>query len=166
MRRRLGGYTEQKHLRRSHAPGMITRVLILVFWSFATCFADLESVKAERNLEKRSEKAMKNAHAALDRAREISRHGDQTAESAALAEVGQSIELCKASLEQSGKNPRKSPKYFKRAEIEIRRLIRRLDNFRIDKSVDEREPIEKLIELSLHIHEELLAGILGKKARK
>jgi hypothetical protein len=144
---------------------MMYRVFCLSLVSAACCLADLDLVKAEPNLEKRSEKAFKNAHAAFDRARQAFKDGDAVAEANALGEVGQSIELGKQSLDESGKNPRRSPKYFKRAEIELRKLIRRLDNFRIEQSVDDRATVDKLLELGHRIHEELILGIMGKKGK-
>ena len=144
---------------------MIRRIVFLTLVSMSLCWADLTLVMAEPNLEKRSEKAMKNAHAALDRARQALKDRDQTAETAAIAEIGESVELCKESLDKSGKNPRRSPKYFKRAEIEIRKLIRRLDSFRLEMSFDDRESIDKLIARFHQIHEEIILGIMGKKGK-
>jgi hypothetical protein len=142
---------------------IITRALFLTSFSIAVGFADMDHVMAENNLEKRSELAMKNAHEALDRSRQAYQHRNDDEDQKALDEVARSVELCKESLDQSGKNPRRSPKYFKRAEIELRKLIRRLDSFRIERGVDDREPIDKLLEQSHRIHEELIAGIMGKK---
>jgi hypothetical protein len=144
---------------------MIARALSLLFCTAFCCLADLEMVKAEPNLEKRSEKALKNAHAALDKARQNLKDGDRVSELQALTEVGESVELAKKSLDDSGKNPRRSPKYFKRAEIELRKLIRRLDNFRIEQSVDDREPTDKLLEMCHRIHEDLILGIMGRKGK-
>jgi chemotaxis regulatin CheY-phosphate phosphatase CheZ len=129
----------------------------------AATFADLDTVLREANLEKRSEKAMKNAHGALDRARDAYKKGDAAAEAAALDEVRQSIELAKKSLDDSGKDPRRNSKYFKKAEIELRKLIRRLDEFMIEKSVDDRQPVEQILRLGHRIHEALIAGIMGNR---
>lgn len=131
-----------------------------------TAFADIATVMREDNLEKRSEKAMKNAHAALDRARDAYKKGDYAAEAALLDEVRQSIELSKKSLDNSGKDPRRNSKYFKKAEIELRKLIRRLDEFKFEKSVDDRQPIEEILRIGHRIHEALIAGIMGNKPRK
>jgi hypothetical protein len=120
--------------------------------------ADLEAVKAEPNLEKRSEKAMAFAHKALDEARK-----DHSGYEARLEEMRAGIDLCVESLEATGKDPRRNPKYFKKAEIELRKLIRRLDNYRIELSIDERGPVEKLLEHAHKVHDELLLGIMTKK---
>jgi hypothetical protein len=145
---------------------MMIRALCLAPLLIAVCFAGLDQVMAEQNLEKRSELALKNAHAALDGARQAFKDGDLGAEAKALEEVGRSVELSKQSLDQSGKNPRRSPKYFKKAEIEVRKLIRRLDSFRLEMSVDDRGPVDKLIDFSHKVHEDLIAGIMGKKPKQ
>jgi hypothetical protein len=124
---------------------------------------DLNLVRAEPNLEKRSDKALANAHKALDRAQKAYGDGDLQAVEAALAEAREALELSIASLKETGKNPRKSPKYFKRAEIQTRRMLRRLEDFRLFMGVDDRRLAESLV---LHVqktHEWLLEGIMSKK---
>ncbi|MBK5294567.1 MAG: hypothetical protein JJE04_23165 [Acidobacteriia bacterium] len=135
----------------------------------AFCFAsqcsaaDLSAVLAEPNLEKRSEKAIGHAHKALDAARAAYREGDTDQMNGGFDELLRSIELAKKSLDESGKNARKSPKYFKKAEINLRKLNTRMDNFRVEMSVEDRAPIEKIIERSIHIRDEILEAIMGKK---
>jgi type II secretory pathway pseudopilin PulG len=136
---------------------------ILILFAAAAAAADLSAVMAEANLEKRSEKALKHADAVLDEARKAykSGHGENLA--SLLAEILESVELAKKSLDESGKNARRSPKYFKRAEIAIRKLNRRLDNFRIEMSVDEREPVEKIMQRASQIRDEIIMAIMGRK---
>ena len=135
--------------------------LVLIFAS--RLMAGLDAVKAEHNLERRSELALANAESALDKARETYKNGDEQPFKSALEELSESIDLCKQSLDESGKNARKSPKYFKKAEIGIRHLIRRLDNFRIEMSIDDRGPVEKLQERAHGLQEAILHEIMGKK---
>ena len=108
--------------------------------------ADLAAVRAEPNAERRSDRALANADIALDEAKKALESGEAAKLVSGLEEVRESIRLCKESLEQSGKNPRKNPKYFKKAEIGIRKLIRRLDNFKHEVPVEDRKPVEDLIE--------------------
>jgi hypothetical protein len=124
---------------------------------------DLDAVRKEPSLEKRSELALNNADTALDRARDAYQKADDPAFKAALAEVSDSIGLCKQSLDESGKNARKSPKYFKKAEIGIRRLSRRLDNLQIEVSVDDRPLVEPVAARAHTLQEEILHAIMGKK---
>lgn len=138
-------------------------VLLAILLSPAAMWADLESVKAEPDLEKRSEKALLNAEAALDRARTAYQNANDPQLKSALDEIGQSLDLCKGSLDESGKNARKRPKYFKKAEIGIRRLVRRLDNFKIEMSPDDRPPVEALVSRAQKLQEEILQAIMGKK---
>lgn len=145
---------------------MMVRGACLVFALGFTCMgADIASVKAEINPERRSERALINAEAALDEAKKALEQGEEKKLAEAIAEVGESIALSKESLEQSGKNPRKNPKYFKKAEIGIRKLIRRLDNFRLDITVDERKPVEDLIEKANALQEDILQAIMTKKKK-
>jgi NADH:ubiquinone oxidoreductase subunit D len=141
-------------------------VLLVVLLVSAGAFllaADIESVKSEPNLERRSEKALLNAEAAFDAARKAHSDGADQAFTVALAEIGQSIQLIRQSLDDSGKNARKSPKYFKKAEVGLRKLGRRLDSFRVELSVDERAPVEKLVQQAHETQEHLLHAIMGKK---
>ena len=100
----------------------------LVFSGVA--WADLWRVNKEPNLEKRSKLALENAHQALKAARQAYDGGDLDTTRALLLEVEQSVHLAEESLKKTGKNPRRSPKHFKRAEIDTRELLRRIDSFR------------------------------------
>lgn len=124
---------------------------------------DLAAIRKEPNLEKRSERALANADAAIDRARTAYEKADDGQFKAALNEVSESILLCKQSLDESGKNARKRPKYFKKAEIGIRRLSRRLDSLRIEVSVDDRPLVEPVAAQAHRLQEEILLAIMGKK---
>jgi hypothetical protein len=124
---------------------------------------DLAPVLAEPNLEKRAEKAIIAAGAALDSARNAWREGRAAEQAEARQQVREAIDLSLKSLADSGKDARRSPKYFKRVEIELRKLIRRIDNFRIELSVDERPPVTDLQAYATISHEKLLLDIMTKK---
>jgi hypothetical protein len=126
--------------------------------------ADLDKVKAEPNLEKRSRLALENADHALKKARAAYNEGDLKAATALVAEVQDSVLLAEASLKETGKNPRKSPKWFKRAEIQTRDLLRKLDAFGQEMSVDDRSILGPVKAKVQEVHEGLLIGIMeGKK---
>ncbi|MBM3735073.1 MAG: hypothetical protein FJW39_04740 [Acidobacteria bacterium] len=125
--------------------------------------ADLAGVKAEPDLERRSEFALANADKALDEARKALDQGQETELKTAIDEVHQSLVLSKESLVQSGKNARRNPKYFKKAEIGIRKLIRRLETFKLEVHVDEREPVEKLITRAHELQDEIMLMVFKKK---
>ncbi len=128
---------------------------------------DLASVRAEPNLEKRSAKALDNARDALETAHKAyNDQGDLTRTNAALNEIGDSVELAYESLVATGKNPRKRPKYFKRAEIKTRELMRRLDDFRAQMGAEERDVIDQVRHRLQKVHDSLLEGIMGRGKRK
>ena len=88
---------------------------------------DLTSITSEPNLEKRSERALDYANLALDAARDHYNAGDYDKSQSDLQEVRDSVELAYQSLSDTGKDPRKDPKFFKRAELRLRELLRRLE---------------------------------------
>ena len=138
-------------------------VFCCVPWLLPVAAADLAVVRAEPDLEKRSEKATTAASDAFAVAKKAFRDGDKAGETAALAEIHEAVNIAMKSLEDSGKDARRSPKYFKKAEIALRKLLRNLDDLRIAKSVEERKAIEDLIPVVLEAHDKVLLGIMTKK---
>jgi len=124
---------------------------------------DLARLQSEPNLEKRARAALNNAEEALKQAREAYKNGDTAAAESRLEEVEQSVELADSTLKQTGKNPSRSPKHFKYAELRTRDLLRKLDGFRDDMSVADRPALERVIATVQKIHDALLEGIMGKK---
>lgn len=124
---------------------------------------DLGAIKKEPNLERRSDLALQYASSALDTARDAYAAGDVDKTGAAIEEVGSSVDLAYDSLEQTGKDPRRSPKFFKRAEMSTRQLLRRLDGMIESMSVVDRMAAEKVRGRVADIHENLLKGIMKKK---
>jgi hypothetical protein len=124
---------------------------------------DLARVEAEPNLEKRAHAALDNAVEALRQARDAYAKGDDAGTNARLEEVQRSVELAASALEQTGKNPSRSPKHFKQAELRTRDLLRKLDGFRDQMSVADRAAAERVVEAVQKIHDAWLDGIMGKK---
>jgi hypothetical protein len=127
--------------------------------------ADLDRVKAEPNLEKRSRLALENAHAALKGAKNAYANGETDKLKAQILEVQQSVELTGESLKETGKNPRRSPKYFKKAEIDTRDLLRRIEAFQDDMSVTDRPLLDPLRIAVQQVHDDLLRGIMEGKRK-
>src|SRR5262245_48770928 len=96
--------------------------------------ADLTRANAEPNLEKRSQLALDNASAAYKAARAAYEKGDNDQVSASAKEILESVDLAFTSLNKTGKDPRKSPKWFKKAEMETRDLSRKLEAFQQEMS--------------------------------
>jgi Skp family chaperone for outer membrane proteins len=126
--------------------------------------ADLKAALAEKNLEKRSKLALDNAQSALQGARDAYRNGEPEKVAALAAEIEESVDLAYASLQQTGKDPRKSSNWFKKAEIATRDLARKLDTFQQDMSFSERPVLDKVKARVQQVHDDLLLGLMeGKK---
>lgn len=124
--------------------------------------ADLGAVKAEPDPNKRSELALMNAEEKLDAARQAYKSGDEAAQAADIQEVGDSVALCYESLEQTHGAPRKS-RYYKRAELRVSALMRRLSGFRDEVNFDFRPKVDAVLKKVSDIHDELLSDIMSKK---
>ena len=131
----------------------------------ASARADLTRALKETNLEKRSVLALENAAAAYTAARAAYQKGENEAVATLLAEVQESVELAQTSLVATGKNPRKSPKYFKRAEIETRALLKRLEGLEHEMGFNDRPMVEKVKARVQQIHDELLVGLMEGKRK-
>jgi hypothetical protein len=130
---------------------------LLLFLAF-----DLTAAKAEPDLNRRSELALVNADVKIDEARQAYQAGNEEAEEAAILEVAESVTLCYQSLEKARGEPRKS-KYYKRAELKVSALMRRLSGFRDEVSFDFRPNVEAALKRLSDIHDELLSDIMSRK---
>ncbi len=128
--------------------------------------ADLGKANAEPNLEKRSQLALENADDALKRARGLYGKGDLKQTAAAVEEIRESVALAQTSLQQTGKDPRRSPKWFKRAELKTRDLMKKLDGFSREMSYEDRDMLKPAMEKTRQVHEDLLTGIMEGKKKK
>jgi hypothetical protein len=137
---------------------------MLTLVACAPLMADLAQVRAEPNLEKRAHLALENAERAL-KACHIAYQAENLQQTQALLdEVKDSVDLAEASLDATGKNPIKSPRHFKYAEIKTEDLVRKLDGLSQDMNVADRPMVEKVKVRVQEVHEKLLQGIMmGKK---
>lgn len=143
---------------------MLVAAAVVLAASAGTSHADLKRALDEQNLEKRSQLALENAKTSYQELRTAYEKGENEKAVAAIKEIGESVDLSYTSLNQTGKNPRKSPKYFKQAEITTRDLLRRLDNFQREMSFDDRPLLDPTIKKLQKVHDELLVGLMeGKK---
>ena len=125
--------------------------------------ADLKTAMAEPDLGKRSKLALDNANAALKSAREAYNNDQKEQLSAAVNEIVDSVNLASESLKATGKNPRKSPKWFKQAEIATRDLLKKMETLQHDMSFDERGVLDKAKTRTQEVHDELLLGLMEGK---
>jgi hypothetical protein len=127
--------------------------------------ADLKIAHNEKDLGKRSKLALDNAGAALKEAREAYQKDDDKALAAAALEIEDSVSLAWDSLESTGKNPRKSPRWFKSAEIETRNLLKKLDTLQHDISFEDRPVLDKAKARLQKVHDDLLRGVMEGKGK-
>ena len=128
--------------------------------------AELDQARSEPNLEKRSKLALDNADAALHAARAAYRTGDAAASAAKMKEVQDSVDLAFMSLTDTGKNPRKSPKYFKQAEMATRELGRKLDDFQHEMGYNDRPSLDAVKARIQQVHDDLLTGLMEGRKKK
>lgn len=140
-------------------------VLALACALAGVAHAGLKEALAETNLEKRSKLALDNADVCLQAMRAAYEKNDNGQVAAAAAEMRESVDLAYASLTQTGKDPRKSPKWFKRAEIGTRDLLRRLDAFQRDMSFEDRAMLDELKARTQQVHDALLMGLMEGKRK-
>jgi hypothetical protein len=126
--------------------------------------ADLKTAMAEPDLGKRSKLALDNAGLMVKAVRDAYNAGEKQKLSEAADEYVASVNLASESLKATGKNPRKSPKWFKQAEIATRDLLKKLDTLQHDLSFDDRNVLDKAKTRTQEVHDELLLGLMeGKK---
>ena len=135
---------------------------VLTFAALVCGAQELDSIKAERDPERRSDRALDWADRLLSVSRDNYAEGDYKKALAGVNEIRESVDLAQKSLMESHKNPHKS-KYYKKAELRLRELARHLEEFKRESSVDDRPPIDSLIAHVNEVHDELLTGILEKK---
>ena len=140
--------------------------LALTLAGGAAASTELDAVRAEANLEKRSKLALDNAASALKSAREAYQAGDTATVTAKADEIGESVDLAFNSLTETGKNPRKSPKWFKHAEMETRELTRRLEDFAQQMNYNDRAILDKTRARVEQVHDELLTGLMEGRKKK
>jgi hypothetical protein len=128
------------------------------------CLAgDLAAIRLEPNLERRSELAMDNAALAMDVARDASTSGDEAKLKAGLEDLRDSVDLAYQALADSGKSPRRNPKFFKRAELKTRELMRRLTGLEQAVGSDDQAFVESVREHVSKVHDDLIQDIMRKK---
>ena len=127
--------------------------------------ANLDDARAEPNLEKRSVLAMDNAVAALKEVRLANNAGDLDKVKTKAREVEESVTLAYESLDKTGKDPRRSPRWFKHAEIATSELLRSIEALQHDMGVDDRPILDKTKEKVQKVHDDLLTGLMGGRRK-
>jgi hypothetical protein len=144
----------------------LAAALALTIAAAGSLRADLRAARAETNLEKRSKLALENAEDAYKAARAAYEKGDSSLLAAAANEILESVELAHTSLKQTGKDPRKSPKWFKRAEMQTRELGRKLESFQNEMNFGDRATLDSVKAKVQQVHDDLLLGLMEGKKKK
>lgn len=142
---------------------MTSRLLLAIVLAAGLLRADLDQANAEPNLDKRAMLALDNAASALTKARDAYAKGDNAQVAAFAKEIEDSVQLAETSLNQTGKNPRKRPKYFKRAESSTHDLSRLLDTFQQSMDLADRPMLDAVKVKVQQVHDHLLLGVLEGK---
>ena len=127
---------------------------------FATA-ADLKSVQAEPNLERRSERALDYASEVLTNLRTDLESKDWSKVAIELADFRAGVDLSVGSLKSTGKTARRNPKYFKKAEVRLRELGRRLKGLQLLLHVDDRTKMDDLMDYVDQVQDELVNLTMG-----
>ena len=127
--------------------------------------ASLDEARAEPNLEKRSALALNNAVAALKDLRAAYDASDLTTCAAKAREIQESVAMAYDSLEKTGKNPRRSPRWFKHAEIETSELLRSINTLQQDMRYEDRSILDETKEVVERVHDKLLTGLIEGKRK-
>ncbi|MGH9722070.1 MAG: hypothetical protein ACRD8O_17825 [Bryobacteraceae bacterium] len=125
--------------------------------------ADWTRVMAESNLERRSKAALEAGENSLEKARHAYRQSDLKTTEAELAEVAKGVEIAQTSLKDSGKNPRKNPKYFKNAEVRTREILKRLSALDHEMDFADRALVQPVKEKIQRAHDGFLHDVMSKK---
>jgi hypothetical protein len=139
--------------------------VVLMFATYGLAHADLKAALAERDLGRRSKLALDNASSALKEARAAYEKGDNAKVAAAAAEIQESVDLAYDSLKSTGKDPRRSPKWFKHAEIETRDLLKKVETLQHDLNFQDRPMLDKVKTRVQQVHDELLTGLMEGRKR-
>jgi len=142
-------------------PGAV--IIIVVLCTAATLFADVARVKAEPNLERRSALALDEAESMLTAARKSYDGGQIEQFKSELKQTAELIDLSYESLQETGKNARRSPKWFKRAEQRLLYMLRRVDALQRDVAIEDKAFVDPVLKKARDVHDQLLQDIMSKK---
>lgn len=117
----------------------------------------LTEIRAEHDPAKRSEKALNLADAAFDSAREFYNKGDIHKGDAELENMMTALEECLASLDTAHK-----ARYYKKAEMNVSVLQRRLRGLLDDIDLQQRGWAEYTQRKLDELHDKLLDGVMRK----
>ena len=141
--------------------------MILAWMAGLACQAaehpGLATIEATQDRERRSRLALEFARTRVDTATQAYQMDNMDKGARELEALGDAVELAVKSLESTGRNPRRNPGPFKRAEIETRKLLQQLHDARREAHPDDRETFDRAIQRVETANDQLLLGIMGPK---
>jgi hypothetical protein len=138
--------------------------IALLCFTLCLAAADLEAVKKEPDLQKRSELALDAAAEALKHARALPAEGGSVTDlQLDMDAMVQAVELSLQSLRDTGKRPNKLGKYYKKGELRTREMLKQLENLVQAIAFDNRPPVEKARDRLVVLHDEFLFGVMSGK---
>jgi hypothetical protein len=147
-----------------HMRAIVLWMTVLAALVFAPAgFAGIEEVKREPRLEKRAEKAVENAKTKMTEAGAAYRAGERGAMMAALEEMRNSLLLCRKSLEETGKHPKKLSTQYKKAEQGSTAILRLLGDLTEALYAEDRPPVEEIRKSVQALHDEFLSAVMRRK---
>lgn len=135
---------------------MSLAIVTFVSSGYAQSFvAELKTM--EHDPAKRSEKALVLADSAFDNARDFYAKGEFNKGDAQLEDMTNALNFCVESLQQAHK-----AKYYKKAELGVALLQRRMESLLVDIDIQYRGWAEQTDRTLDQIHDKLLAGVMKK----
>ena len=127
---------------------------------------EFATLKTEPIYEKRAQRALKFSLDNVDNVLDAYRKDDPRTGENILNKILQAVELAYESLVATGKPARQSPKHFKRAEIQTRRLLKQLDGLSRNHHFDERVELTRISQRISEINDQLLQKIMSNPRKK
>lgn len=125
---------------------MITRIFGFAIFAFgvaACACAQAEDWRAERDIRKRVEQGLDAAESQLDKARKIYREGDPYKAQEQLDVSVDTILEAYQMVVDEGEDMRKRAGRYKKVEIQLRGIFRKLEDFERQAEVLDRGPVER-----------------------
>jgi hypothetical protein len=140
---------------------LLVHAIIGSCWQLAA--GDLTAARNEKNPEKSYWLALENGSQAIAEARKHLQEMRLEPLTKSLEEAVESVRFANDKLYSTGKSPSKNSKHFKRAELKMRDMVRKLDALVQEAGVDDRPPIEQARKTIQQIHDDLLLDIMGRR---
>jgi len=139
----------------------IRLLICAALFALSPIAADLNSIKAEPDLNRRAELAMAYAEQSLDDAGKAFKAGEIKRADIRMEEVRTAVELACDSLRATHRAPRNN-KYYKRVELSMRTLLRHMDDLVHLAPVEDQElpAVDKRVQ---ELHDQILTDIMSKR---